>query len=59
VLCALLLIAHWRLREVIAETGISDASSLFQNISALSLGKLALSPHVYPSTVTGDVNASG
>lgn len=38
--------------EVIASTGISDASVLFE-VPAISMGKLALSPHVYPATVTG------
>lgn len=40
-------------REVIAATGISDASVLFEDVPSLSMGKLALSPHVYPATVTG------
>jgi hypothetical protein len=39
--------------DVIRETGISDPSRLFQHMPASSMGKLVLSPHVYPGTLTG------
>lgn len=41
--------------DVIRESGISDPSSLFQHMPASSMGKLVLSPHVYPGTLTGKV----
>lgn len=40
--------------DVIRESGISDPSSLFQHMPASSMGKLVLSPHVYPGTLTGN-----
>lgn len=39
--------------DVIRETGISDPSRLFKHMPASSMGKLVLSPHVYPGTLTG------
>lgn len=39
--------------DIIRETGISDPSRLFQHMPASSMGKLVLSPHVYPGTLTG------
>jgi hypothetical protein len=38
---------------VIKETGISDPSGLFKFLPVASMGKLVLSPHVYPGTLTG------
>jgi hypothetical protein len=39
--------------DVIRESGISDPSNLFKHMPASSMGKLVLSPHVYPGTLTG------
>jgi hypothetical protein len=39
--------------NIIRETGISDPSGLFKFLPAASMGKLVLSPHVYPGTLTG------
>lgn len=44
--------------DIIRESGISDASRLFQHMPAASMGKLVLSPHVYPGTLTGNTMES-
>eukprot|EP00775_Hariotina_reticulata_P002530 gene2530-2832_t len=40
-------------KNILLQTGISDPSSFFRNMPSQSKGKVVLTPHVYPGTLSG------
>lgn len=41
-------------RNILQQTGISDPSPFFKNMPSQSKGKVVLTPHVYPGTLSGE-----